>query len=332
MDDPQPEILVGAPLFLRVAEQRLGLRARVEVRARTRRAGRRRGSRGCPRRARGSPRRTARRCRRASAAQTLEISPASSVDPRHDAREVEPFRRGMVVAADGAEPVDRRRAGRARRVRVARAAGRRVAQLETELPGDRDRQRGEPRAALLASPSVGASRCRRPRRVTPSTPWSRQIRVDLGLGLLEGARARGERRSTCSTHRSATTFVRVPPRATPTFTVTPGHRPFSACSATVAFAAASTAFAPFSGSTPAWAARPDELDRVVGDALARAHDVAVGPRALQHERRVVRGSELADHRPRERRADLLVGIADVGDAAERVEPGAPAAPPPHGSR
>ena len=44
---------------------------------------------------------------------------------------------------------------------------------------------------------------------------------------------------------------------------------------------------PFSGSTPAWAARPVIVDRVVGDALARAHDVAVGARALEHERDVV---------------------------------------------
>ena len=35
----------------------------------------------------------------------------------------------------------------------------------------------------------------------------------------------------------------------------------------------------------------------VGDALARAHDVAVLPRSLQHERGIVEPRELPDHRP-----------------------------------
>jgi hypothetical protein len=42
----------------------------------------------------------------------------------------------------------------------------------------------------------------------------------------------------------------------PTFTVTPGQRPLSACRRVVRPAAASTALRPFSGSTPACAARP----------------------------------------------------------------------------
>ena len=66
----------------------------------------------------------------------------------------------------------------------------------------------------------------------------------------------GERRSTCSVHRSGTTLVRVPPFATPTFTVTPGQRPLRSCSAMIVWAAWSSALRPFSGSTPAWAARP----------------------------------------------------------------------------
>ncbi len=55
---------------------------------------------------------------------------------------------------------------------------------------------------------------------------------------------------------AATTLGRVPPRTTPAFTVTPGQRPFSACSAMILWAASSTALRPFSGSTPACAARP----------------------------------------------------------------------------
>ena len=66
----------------------------------------------------------------------------------------------------------------------------------------------------------------------------------------------GERSSTCNSASAATTFVRVPPRTTPTFTVTPGQRPFNACSAMTWWAASSTALRPLSGSTPACAARP----------------------------------------------------------------------------
>jgi hypothetical protein len=66
---------------------------------------------------------------------------------------------------------------------------------------------------------------------------------------------------------------------------------------------------------------PQDRDLVVGDPLARAHDVAVGPRAFEHEGHVVPRRQLPDHGAAERRADLLVGIADVRDRAEPVESG-----------
>ena len=56
--------------------------------------------------------------------------------------------------------------------------------------------------------------------------------------------------------RSGTMFGRVPPLMAPTLTVAPGTRPSSSCRATTLWAASSTALRPFSGSTPAWAARP----------------------------------------------------------------------------
>ena len=76
--------------------------------------------------------------------------------------------------------------------------------------------------------------------------------------------------------------------------------------------------APLLGFDPCVGGSPLERDRVVGDALARADDVAVGPRAFEHEGRVVARCELADHGTAERRSDLLVRIADVGDVLERV--------------
>ena len=68
-----------------------------------------------------------------------------------------------------------------------------------------------------------------------------------------------------------------------------------------------------------------DRDPVVRDPLARRHDVAVLPRALQHERRVVLRRQLADHGAGVRRADLLVGVADVRDRAEPVEARPPGA-------
>ncbi len=91
--------------------------------------------------------------------------------------------------------------------------------------------------------------------VTSGTTCSAQIR-SISASASWSVSSAGARRSTWSSHRSATTFVRVPPWTTPTFTVTPGQRPLSPCSATIACAASSTALRPFSGSTPAWAARP----------------------------------------------------------------------------
>ena len=66
---------------------------------------------------------------------------------------------------------------------------------------------------------------------------------------------------------------------------------------------------------------PVIVDPVVGDPLASADDVAVRPRTLQDERRVVLRRQLADDRTGERRPDLLVGVADVRDGAEPVEAG-----------
>ena len=64
------------------------------------------------------------------------------------------------------------------------------------------------------------------------------------------------RRSISRLACSATTLDLVPPLTTPAFTDTPGQRPFSSVSASVLCAASTIALRPFSGSTPACAARP----------------------------------------------------------------------------
>jgi hypothetical protein len=56
-------------------------------------------------------------------------------------------------------------------------------------------------------------------------------------------------------------LVRVPHAIVPTLTVTPGQRPLSASSLSTSVAAAAIALRPFSGSTPAWAARPSTVSQ-----------------------------------------------------------------------
>ena len=61
-------------------------------------------------------------------------------------------------------------------------------------------------------------------------------------------------------------------------------------------------------------------DPKIGHALARRHDVAVLPGALQHEAGVHASGSLQDQRSGEGRPDLLVRVADVGHRAEGFEP------------
>src|SRR5262245_37660117 len=70
-------------------------------------------------------------------------------DSRNHAGQIQPLAGAVIVPADRAEPVQGRDARARGRVRVRGAAGRRVPQLEPELGGDLDRERGQPGAALL---------------------------------------------------------------------------------------------------------------------------------------------------------------------------------------
>ena len=193
---------------------------------------------------------------RRSAPQTDAMSGGQQRHPGGDARHVEPLGRRVVVAADRPEAVEDRHAHPGDRVRVRGAAGRGVAELEAQLarrarsPARRARPMAcgllhgrEPAPSARTRPSRRGPRSSRPR----AEPRPRPRRRTPGSRRACRPRARSWR---------ATTFGRVPPWITPTLTVTPGQRPFSACSAIVACAAWSVADRPRSGSTPAWAARP----------------------------------------------------------------------------
>jgi hypothetical protein len=66
----------------------------------------------------------------------------------------------------------------------------------------------------------------------------------------------GKRKSISTSARSGTTFERIPPRITPTFTVTFRPRSVNPAAARAWRAASTIALAPRSKSAPAWAARP----------------------------------------------------------------------------
>ena len=247
------------------------------------------------------------------------ISPASSVVRGDDAREVEPLVDRVVVAADRAEAVEGRDAQRRGRVGVRRAAGGGVAQREAELRGDR--RRPAPPAAPDASVfSIGGWPAIR--RRSTATPSHRRRRR-------RGARPRRRRRRRrrrwrragrpASSQRSATTFGRVPPWMTPALTVTVGQRPLSAWRASDLVRGLEDRA---SGPSPARRrhAPPARgcVEVVVGDALPRADDVAVGARALEDQDGVVLRRERADDRGAERRADLLVRVGDERDRRPRA--------------
>ena len=165
------------------------------------------------------------------------------------------------------------------RVRVRRAAGRGVLDLEPEAPSDRLRVLHEAPAAveLLHRPPAGhdleldggvgdLGRRRDVARIAASTA-SRPLRAS--------SRGRRPRARTARRRRSAACR----PAILPTFTVTPGQRPLRSCSSRTIRAASRIALRPFSGSTPAWAARPWTVIRTsrmplradTMSPLARAH-------------------------------------------------------------
>ena len=104
---------------------------------------------------------------------------------------------------------------------------------------------------------------------------------------------------------------------TPTLTVTPGQRPLRSCRSRddpgrLEDRAATLLRLDAGVRGPAVDGEPQ-----VEDPLARRDDVAVGPGALEHERDVHLGGELADVRRRGRRADLLVRVGDEDEPLER---------------
>ena len=191
----------------------------------------------------------------------------------------------VVVAADRPEAVEARDAHARGRVRVGGAAGRGVAR-------PRSRARSATASAcstsrpLRSSFSIGHQRGHRRRsRRSCRGPRSRAAIARISASAASSASRGQARTSTSSPQRSATTLGRVPPAITPTLTVTPGHRPLRSCRSRTIRAASRIALRPFSGSTPAWAARPLTVDAQVADALARRDDVAVGAGTLEDERR-----------------------------------------------
>ena len=203
-----------------------------------------------------------------------------------------------------------------RRVRVGRAAGRRVGDLEAERPRDAPGRARPAARCARASPSATSGPSARSRRSCRG-PRSPSAISRISASAVSSASRLVARTSTWSVHRSATTFGRVPPAMTPTLTVTPGQRPLSAWRSSTIRAASRIALRPFSGSTPAWAARPWTVSRRSRMPL-RAETMS--PFARAHSRTSATSLSAAsarDVRRRRRRADLLVRVGDEDEPLER---------------
>ena len=149
---------------------------------------------------------------------------------------------------------------------------------------------------------------------------------DRGEGRRELGRHAPERRPRAPPGRTRCSGG-CPTLKTPTFVVTSGQRPLSAWIRSTSSAPARIALRPFSGSTPACAARPLIVSRMSAIPL-RADTKSPFARAHSSTKRRVRGrGDLADVRRRRRRPDLLVRVRDERQPLERE---GPSQPPPSG--
>ena len=236
--------------------------------------------------------------------------------PGHDRIDVEVLRRGVVVAADRSQPVE---AGDAHARRSCwRPTPRRSAASATSKPSVRATPWAcSTRRPLRSSFSIGHQRAIASKSTVTSGISIASAMPRMAASAVSSASRAVARTSTSSVHVSATTLGRVPPRMRPTLTVTSGQRPLRSCRSRDDAGRLEDRAATLLG-LDAGVRRPAvDDDAQVEDPLARRHDVAVRPRALEHERDVDVGGGRLDVRRRGRRADLLVGVGDEDQALER---------------
>ena len=165
---------------------------------------------------------------------------------------------------------------------------------------------------------------------TSASAASRSARVGLRRSTSSVADSRRPRWAAC---RRA---------MTPTLQVTPGQRPLSAWSAMTLWAAARMALRPFSGSTPAWAARPWTVRRrstvplraLTMSPLARAHSstkATSDSSAAARTSGVLLGEPISSSglamKTRRLKGSHVAGIAARSRAARRGRGGRPAGRP-----
>ena len=248
------------------------------------------------------------------------------VDRRHEARDdaaagrearrLDVLVRRVVVAADRAEAVERRDAvaGRPRAVRdaardgLAEARGRASRRARSRSPRGRatarralERRRAAEILVAERDPVVRA----RSRRIC-SVAQSRSCCV--------AARTSAERKP-----RLGTVFSPSPASSSVICSVRPSRAACSSASRSASRASASAALRPACGASPACAGAALGVDAEPRGALARRHDLAARPAALEAEHGVEvasRSSVAGGPRPR-----LLVRDRDDLDARERPRPG-----------
>ena len=200
----------------------------------------------------------------------------------HDGVDLEVLPGGVVDPADGTQAVDRRHAHPGRGVGVGGTTGRRVLSSKpsppatatawsTSRPERSSFSIGQWRGSCAATVAVRPGTVGRPQRLPDGRLRRRRGRRGAPRARPPAASSRPRPRSDAS--RRSNPHVDGDPRPAP---VERMELPPSG-------AASRIALRPFSGSTPACAARPLTVIARSEVALARRHDVAVRARALEHE-------------------------------------------------
>ena len=212
--------------------------------------------------------------------------------------------RRMRAVADGAKAVECRHAERRREVAIGSAAGAALFELHADLRRNASRQLEQLDHARASVRAAGV----RTRRVTSMRAPADSAGVARNRRLTRSASARVlARASMIARASSGTTFARVPPRMTPTVTVTPRAGSCNSSMAVICRASSRTALTPWPGSSPACADTTacDHLE--LADALAAGLQRSARKRRLEHQDRLATRGFGFDQRARRLAADLFIG-------------------------
>ena len=222
---------------------------------------------------------------------------------------------GVGAATDGAEAIEGRHADRCGEVAVAAPADGDAADSSRPAAAAADRAT----AKRLAEADSGIGGRSRPPVTSTPAPGTSLASVDISRSTRSFSPAATTRASTRTRVNAGTTLSAVPAVATVGVTVVPVSGSPKVAILVINCAAATSELIPFSGSRPAWAARPCTITSNVPVPLRAGLQRAAVGAGLEHQHGAARQRPLLDQRPRRLRADLLVGGDQQLDTVEIVE-------------